>query len=57
MAEIDPTVVVLANRLEIAEAKLTLAKGELDGYDAQFISMRKIVEIKKLQLQGGGDVG
>ena len=57
MAEIDPTVVVLANRLEIAEAKLTLSKGELEGYDAQFISMRKIVEIKKMERMNAGTAG
>ena len=57
MAEIDPVVSAIVNKMELAQAKLTLAKGELDGYEAQFISMRKIVEIKKLTLQSDGGIG
>lgn len=57
MAEIDPVVSAIVNKMELAEAKLTLAKGELDGYEAQFISMRKIVEIKKMEKMFAGDTG
>lgn len=57
MAEIDPVVQAVANKMNLAEAKLTLAKGELEGYNAQFISMRKIVEIKKMERMNAGTAG
>ena len=52
MAEIDPNVQVALDELDQATALYTVGQGELDGYEAQFVALRKIVEIKKLEIAG-----
>lgn len=51
---IDDDVIVANNELDAAEAKLTLAQGELAGYDAQFVAVRKQAELKKMEMQALG---
>jgi len=43
--------------LDIAEAKLIKAQGELAGCDAQFVAVRKQAELKKLEVEAlnGGE--
>lgn len=50
MATIDDEVVKAADELDAAEATYTLAKAELDGYDAQFVALRKIAELRKTEM-------
>lgn len=52
MAELEPTVKTALDELDQANAVYTVAQGELEGYEAQFVALRKIVEIKKLEIQG-----
>lgn len=52
MAELEPFVAAAADELEQATAVYIVGQGELDGYEAQFVALRKIVEIKKLEISG-----
>lgn len=51
-AELEMFVQVALDELDQATAVYTVAQGELDGYEAQFVALRKIVEIKKLEISG-----
>lgn len=53
LAEIDEDVIRAADELDAANAIYTIAQGEMDGYEAQFIALRKIVEVRKMEVQGG----
>lgn len=50
-AETDSLVVSALDDVDIAEAVYGIAKAELDGYDAQFIALRKIAEIRKQEIK------
>lgn len=50
LAEIDDNVIKAKDKLEVAETMYLLAKAELDGYDAQFVALRKIAEIRKTEM-------
>ena len=52
MAETEPEVQWALDELDKATAIYTIGQGELDGYEAQFVALRKIVEIKKLEIAG-----
>ena len=52
MAELDPAVQNALDELDQATAVYTVGQGELEGYEAQFVALRKIVEIKKLEISG-----
>lgn len=52
MAELEPFVLNALDELDQATALYTVGQGELEGYEAQFVALRKIVEIKKLEIQG-----
>lgn len=47
----DDEVILANDLLEQAEAKLIMAQGELAGYEAQFIAVRKQAELKKLEME------
>lgn len=53
-AEIDELVCSTKRDMEQADTLVTLAEAEQSGYESQFIAVRKIVEIRKMELQGGG---
>ena len=53
LAETDDTVIEKQDELDIANALYIVAQGELEGWDAQFVALRKIVEIKKLERDEG----
>lgn len=48
---VDPNVIRATDALDTAEAALILAQGELAGYDAQFVAVRKQAELKKMEMQ------
>lgn len=52
MAELEPFVLNALDELDQATALYTVGQGELEGYEAQFVALRKIVEIKKLEIAG-----
>lgn len=52
MAELEPLVIKALDDLDQATAVYTVGLGELEGYEAQFVALRKIVEIKKLEISG-----
>lgn len=52
--EIDNAVVEVQDELDYLNILSTLAEGEAAGYEAQFVAVRKIVEIRKMELSGGG---
>jgi hypothetical protein len=43
-------VVKAADDLDAADTICALAKAELDGYDAQFVALRKIAELRKTEM-------
>lgn len=53
LAEADEDVIRAADELDAANAIYTIAQGEMDGYEAQFIALRKIVEVRKMEVRGG----
>lgn len=46
----DTEVIRASDDLDVAEAVYALAKAELDGYDAQFVAVRKIAELRKTEI-------
>jgi hypothetical protein len=52
-SEIDQQVINKQDDFDCATALYTIALGELDGWNAQFVALRKIVEIKKLEREDG----
>jgi hypothetical protein len=53
MAEVDAGVIAAQDEVDTANALYLVAQAEMDGYDAQFIALRKIVEIRKMEIHGG----
>lgn len=49
LTEIDEEVIAAQNELDQANAVFLVAMGEMEGYEAQFIALRKIVEIRKME--------
>lgn len=54
-AETDNLVATALDELDAAESLYTLAKAELDGYEAVFIALRKISELRRQELRSLGD--
>lgn len=52
MAELEQFVIEALDELDQCNAVYTVALGELDGWEAQFVALRKIAEIKKMEVQG-----
>jgi hypothetical protein len=52
MAELEPFVINAIDELDQATALYTVAQGELEGWEAQFVALRKIAEIKRMEIQG-----
>ena len=52
LAEIDELVVVPPDELNAKNAIYTIAEGEYEGMETQFVAIRKIVEIQKLEYKG-----
>ena len=52
MAELDGFVQDALDELDQCNAVYTVALGELEGWEAQFVTLRKIAEIKKMEIQG-----
>ncbi len=48
--ELDPAVVLAQDEYDIADCVYQIAKGEFDGYDAQFTALRKQAEIRKTEM-------
>jgi hypothetical protein len=53
MAEVDADVIAAQDEVDTANALYLVSQAEMDGYDAQFIALRKIVEIRKMEIHGG----
>ena len=54
LVEIDPDVVAAGNECDNADAIYGLAKAELDGYEAHFVALRKISELRKTEMKSFG---
>ena len=52
-AETESSVIEAQDELVQANSLFIIASGELDGWDAQFVALRKIVEIKKIERDNG----
>lgn len=52
MAELESFVQEAQDELDQANAVYIVAQGELEGWEAQFVALRKIAEIKKMEIQG-----
>lgn len=52
--EIDPDVVKAQDEYDIACATYQLMQAELDSYNSHFIALRKIVEMRKTEIQSMG---
>lgn len=52
MAETEPFVEKAQDELDQANALYMVAQGELEGWEAQFVALRKMAEIKKMEIQG-----
>lgn len=52
-AETESSVIEAQDELIQANSLFIIASGELDGWDAQFVALRKIVEIKKIERDNG----
>ncbi|HWR07767.1 hypothetical protein [Sporomusa sp.] len=50
LAELDEEVIKATDEVDMTEAVYALAKAELDGYDALFVALRKIAEIRKTEM-------
>jgi hypothetical protein len=50
---VDEDVMAAQIALEDAENVFTLAQAELNGYDAQFVAVRKQAELKKMEMKEG----
>ena len=53
MVELDGDVVTSLDELNVALASYELAKGELEGYDAHFTALRKMAELRKVEMRTG----
>jgi hypothetical protein len=53
VAEADEDVIAARDALDIADAVYTAAKGEFDGWDAHFVALRKMAEIRKSEMFSG----
>ncbi len=51
LADVDADVVVKQDALDQANAVYAVAMGEYEGYEAQFVALRKIVEIRKMEVR------
>jgi hypothetical protein len=54
LAETDGDVEAAQDAVDQANALYLVAQGEMDGYEAQFIAIRKIVNIRQLEMQTMG---
>ena len=54
LVEIDADVIAAGNECDNAEAIYGLAKAELDGYEAHFVALRKISELRKTEMRSFG---
>lgn len=52
-AEADLKVIATQDELDIASAVYTIAKGEFDGWNAHFVALRKMAEIRKSEMFSG----
>jgi len=52
LAEIDELVEETQDELNAKNAIYTIAEGEYEGMETQFVAIRKIVEIQKLEYKG-----
>jgi hypothetical protein len=50
LAEVEANVVAAADELDEKVALFTLAKGEFDSWEAYFIALRKIAEVRKVEI-------
>ena len=53
MVELDGDVVTSLDELNVALASYELAKGEFEGYDAHFTALRKMAELRKVEMRTG----
>lgn len=53
LAETDGDVEAAQDAVDQANALYLVAQGEMDGWDSQFIALRKIVEVRKMEVHGG----
>ncbi len=53
LAEADEDVATAQDNVDQANALYIVAQGEMDGWDSQFIALRKIVEVRKMEVHGG----
>ena len=49
LAEIDDIVITTQDKLDRTNAVFTLCQAEFEGTNAQFVAIRKLVEIKKME--------
>lgn len=54
VAEADDAVIAARDELDAADAIYTAAKGEFDGWDAHFVALRKMAEIRKTEMHSIG---
>ena len=52
MAELDPQVIKAQDEYDGANAIYIIASGELSGWEAQFVALRKMVSIREIELKG-----
>lgn len=52
LAEIDDLVIATQDEVDKATTTYTLAMGEYEGMETQFVALRKVVEIQKLEYKG-----
>ena len=52
-AELDPQVIKAQDEVDSAVAIYTIALGELEAWEAQFVALRKMVSIREIELKGG----
>lgn len=50
LADSDSNVITAADALDVVVAKHELAKAEFDGWDAHFVALRKMSEIRKQEM-------
>jgi multidrug efflux pump subunit AcrA (membrane-fusion protein) len=55
LAEIDDTVITAQDELEQANAIFLVAEAELEGWQAQFVAVRKMCSLKETEVKGGLD--
>jgi len=51
-AELDPQVVKAQDEYDSVSAIYTIAEGELEAWEAQFVALRKMVAIREIELRG-----